>query len=326
MFIKRPNAHRKTYALIGRDGKTVDDARVAAINADLARGMSSDILEARMQAILRSYRPPKTPLSISNDKLVHEVHRKKVQRKPDIVNPDGLLQRLQRAASHLGNVSIREASEDEIYAALADIKVPAQRYEIRRGVNELLRYCKRPFLLHNPVPDRPDEIAFIRVDAFKRAAREMPDHYAAVLGALFATGCRWAELPVAQLSPEAATITRQLKSGPRLAPTKNKRSRVAPVLPPLREFVERYRRLDREARYSLCLSNHKRVYYACKQALGIRLHDLRHSYCVEWGAVGSSTAELARYIGDQESVTERHYRNYCMTSDELKRALARWSK
>lgn len=323
MFIKRPNKYRSTYSLIGKDGKTVNDPRIDAVNADLKNGTSQDLLEARMQKILESFRPPKTPISISNEKLVHELHRKKLQRKPDLAKPDMLKQRLLRAASFLGNVSVREASEDDIYTALENVKDPAQRYEIRRGVNELLRYCKRPFLLFNPVPSRPDEIEFIRITDFLNKEKEL-GKYAACLGALFATGCRWAELPVAGLSEEVAHVTRQLKPGPRLAPTKNKKSRSAPILPPLKRFVEAYRRLTREERYSLCLKNHKRVYYACKKILGIRIHDLRHSYAVEWGTVGSSTAELARYIGDQASVTERHYRNYCLTSDEVQRALKRW--
>ena len=324
MFIKKPIGGRRTYALIGNDGKTLQDPRVEAVTADLAAGVSRDLLDARMRAIRDSFKAPRTPLSISNEKLVHELHRKKLQKKPDLVDPDGLLKRLLRAAEYLGNVSVREASEEEIYSALSQIKSQARRYETRRAVNEMLKYCRRPFSLYNPVPDRPDEIAFIRITDFLERTKNMRKDYRTILGALFASGCRWSELPVAALGDGQVTVSRQLKPGPTLGPTKNKKSRAAPILPPLQRFVDEYRRMEREERYSACLSNHKRIYYACKKALGVRLHDLRHSYCVEWGAKGCSTADLAQYIGDTEEVTERHYRNYCLTSDAVTRALKRW--
>jgi integrase len=324
MFIKKPTHGRASYALVGNDGKTVSDPRIDAVNADLRAGVARDLLDARMRAIRDSFKPPRTPLSASNEKLVHELHRKKLQKKPDLANPDGLLKRLLRAAEYLGNVSVREATEEDIYAALSKIDSPARRYETRRAVNEMLKYCQRPFTLYNPVPDRPEEIAFIRIADFLTRSAKMRADYRTILGALFATGCRWAELPVAALGEGQVSVSRQLKPGPKLTRTKNKKSRTAPILPPLQKYVDEYRRLSREERYSACLSNHKRLYYACKKFLGVRLHDLRHSYCVEWGAKGCSTADLAQYIGDTEEVTERHYRNYCLTSDAIERALKRW--
>lgn len=324
MNVKRPRKDRKSYALVDANGKTIKDPRIDAINADLRAGVAIDLLEARVRAVLDSYRPKLTPILLSNEQLVLERHAKKLQRKPDLVDPDNLKYRLLRAAEALGNTPIREASEDQIYAALAHIKDPAVRFEIRRGINELLIFAGRTFKLVNPRPVRPDEIEFIRIADFKEKAQKLQKHHAAYLGALFATGCRFAELPVAKLSDREVHVKAQLKEGGALAPTKNKKSRTAPILPPLVEYVQAYRELDRNLRYAMCLTNHKRIYYACKKFLGIRIHDLRHSYAVEWGAKGCSTHEIARFVGDTEEVCERHYRNYCATPDEVARVLEKW--
>lgn len=326
MNVKRPRSDRKSYALIDAHGKTVKDPRLDAINADLRAGVAPDILEARVRALLDTYRPKRTPISLANERIVEACHEHKLAVKPDLVDPDGLKQRLHRAAEALGAISVAEADERALYRALQHIKSPSQRYEIRRGVNELLLFLKRGFKLANPVPQRPDEVVFIRAAEFIAKARDLQPHYRATLGALFATGCRWAELPVAVVADGASRVSKQLKPGNVLALTKNKKARTAPIIPGLSQYLDEYLKLDKSTRYALCLSNHKRVYYACKKVLGIRIHDLRHSYAVEWGSVGASTAEIARYIGDTESVAERHYRNYCATPDEIKRALDRWTK
>lgn len=56
VFIKRPGKGRTTYALV-KDGLTVFDPRIEAVNRDFKSGIGIEILENRMQKILATYRP-----------------------------------------------------------------------------------------------------------------------------------------------------------------------------------------------------------------------------------------------------------------------------
>lgn len=326
MFIKRPGKGRKSYSLVGDDGLTLPDPRLDAINEDLRRGVAVDVLEQRMKALLTTLKGPPKLINRSNALLVEECHTYKIARKPYLVRPSDLKRSLFRAIESVGSVSLREASEKEIIMALKHT-ARKSRFDIVRALNELLIYCKRDFTLHNPRPPRPVEIKYVRMVVLLERAGEINNpYYKAVLTALFSTGCRWGELPMAKIDGEKAVIDSQVRVGGEVGNTKNKRGRIAPILPPLRELTMEYATYPLEQKKSLRLEHYNRIYGVCKRVLGCRLHDLRHSYAVEWGAVGSSTSDIARYIGDTEEVCERYYRNYCATPDEIARALNRWSK
>lgn len=324
MFIKRPNSYRASYALIGRDGKTRFDPRIDAINRDLKAGFPIDLLESRVKAVLASFRLPQTPISMSNEALVNRCHTAKLKMKTDLADPDNLKYRLMRAAEAVGEVSILEASEDSLYNAFKGPLTASQTYELRRGINELLKFAGRPIKLYNPRPKMADEIVYIRIEDFSRLENKLKRHHAVYLGALFATGCRFAELPVAGLTQEQADVRFQLKPNNPKAPTKNKKKRIAPVLPPLNGYVEDYLKLPKELRYSMCLTNHKQLLYQCKKALGVKIHDLRHSYAVEWTLKGCTVQEVALYIGDTEEVTQLHYRPQMAVAEQISRALSKW--
>lgn len=333
MFIKRPGAHgRVTYAIVDDNGKTLKkDSRVIAINKDLKAGVAKDILEVRIMAVLRDLKPKaqKTPISVINEKAVFELHRKKVRVNPQLVDPDSLRSRMLSAAAYLGDLTLQETSEDDLYEKL-DIEEfktnHPRRFEVYRAVNEMLVYYKRGFTLYNPRPDRPDEITYIRIADFLAKTKTIDPTYAIVLGALFASGCRFGELSEAEFGPESVYVARQLRRDGRVGQTKNKQARVSPLIPPLLSFIRAYSALSREVRRNLRLKHYYRLYGACTRCLGISLHDLRHSYAVEWGAVGSRPDEIARYIGDTLAVSVKHYQNYCATPDEVALAVKRWVK
>lgn len=276
-----------------------------------------------MYVILASFRPKQPLLEQSNKQLVERCHAYKLSRKPYLAKPNDLKQSLYRAASLIGDVPIREALEEDLLLALANVPLKS-RFDVVRAINELLIYAKRPFRLPNPRPPRPDEVSFITLEALIPHLPKFPYPYDLVVASLFATGCRWGELPKAKIGETSAHISCQLDRQGTVRLTKNKKARTAPLIPPLISLTLAYRALGDEMRGTLRAKHQERVYRAVKSILGVRVHDLRHSYAVAWGSRGFSTAEIARYIGDTEEVCARHYRNYCATPDEINRAQDRW--
>jgi integrase len=326
MFIKRPNNYRATYSLIGNDGKVLHDPRVDAVNADLKAGVASDLLKARMKAILESYKAPQTKLSLVNEKLVLERHRKKLQRKPWLANPEDLKQRLLRAAAAMGETSILEATEDQIYDALDHVTESSARFEILRGIQELLKFAGRKIQLVNPRVSLNEEITYIRIADFEKRAAKLVPEYRIYLGALFATGARYGELPLLKIEEHSVVVSQQVRKTGAAARTKNKKVRRAPILPPLMQYVKEARLLGQDRLRELRLEHYYKLYGACKRVLGINIHSLRHSYCVEWASVGANEHDLAYYIGDTPEVVKSHYRNYLATDEVIERAFQLWNK
>lgn len=328
MFIKRPSLKRRSYAIVGPDGKTMSDPRIEAVNADLRAGMPRDLLEARMQQILNSLRP--TPVvryepSVSNLLLV----QKCMERKTDIVRRKDAEASLRRGAGLVGEVDLRTASLEEVEAALRPVKKKSRR-DVIRAVNELLIFAGRPFTIPNPLTHSVDDIAHIRITDFQAKAVKLAEQnqvIALTLGALFASGCRWGELPLARLTLDSVGVhvSKQYRRDGTMGPTKNKRTRISPLLPPLSAYFMKYQELSPVERKDIRLRLEKRAYLICKKVLGIRTHDLRHSYAIEWGGAGFSMSEVAKFIGDTEEATARHYLPFSATPDEVSRAVLRFS-
>lgn len=325
MYFKKPSGIRKSYAVIDDNGKTLKDPRIDAINQALRDGVARDECEARLRALIASFKP-KNVLTLShvNVRLARERYKAGMKRRPNRARPKDYERRLLRAAEAMGNVSLLEASQDEIEDALIRVQQPGTRYHVLGGVNELLAQAQRPFRLFNPPPVRIEEISFIRMNAFLSQIKQLPDQFQLVLGALFATGCRWGELPRAHITGNKADIKTQITRYGTIGPTKNKKARTAPILPPLNKFALTYAKLSPENKKHIRMNSYKQIRKACMETLGLRLHDLRHSYAVEWGAVGATLSDIAKYIGDTEEVCRRRYMNYLLEDDEIARAIARF--
>lgn len=322
-FIKRPNGQRKHYGLVGPNGKAVYDERVDAVNRDLDRGVARDILETRMREIRDSFKR-RMPLDADNLKLANACHNYKVIKKgKHLSRPEAAKGRLMQAVAAMASVSLLTATEEAILTQLATVP-ERSKYHVRGAVNELLAYAKRSLRIFNPSPARPDEIVFVRINEFQAAMKDVPPDYRDYLGALFATGCRMGELPRARLSGESAYIPAQLLRTGKTGPTKNRIKRVAPIIPPLRAYTERISQWAPEKLDMVRLENENDMRKALRGALDIKIHDLRHSYCVEHAAKGANVFELADYIGDTVEVCKRHYRPYCLQDEQVTKALLRW--
>ena len=331
MFIKRPGKGRKSYAIVDDEGRTIKDPRIDQINADRAAGLgSADLWEARLREVMRAIRParraPLYAVSRVNQQLVERRHAIKMAARPEpYADPENLRQRLMRGAGALGETSILEASQDQIILALAKVKGP-ERHDIVRAINELLKFAGRGFSIPNPRGERED-IEFIRPDQFiaLKVDLEFQD-IALMLGALFATGCRWAELPLATEKDGGVSVRKQLRRDGRPGKTKNKRERLSPILPPLLTYWQEYVKWSAHKKREMRFELYNRAYNYCKRELGIRPHDLRHSYAVDWLASGFSMSEVAKFIGDTEEACQRHYAPFTAQPDEIQRAIARYKK
>lgn len=323
MFIKRPGKDRKSFALIGLDGKTVKDPRVDEVNRDLLAGVARDILESRMQRILREYKPKPqlNTLEDANQALAKKVLNRSLLRNPDMANPRNYEHRLLAAARYMGSIIVEVASESTLLTHLRGSPTPASRFEYTARINEMLAYLgRRPLPNKRPFKGEPD---YIRVAHFVANAHRLREEHRIFLGALFATGCRIAELPEILVKDGGARvdITCQWHMKRRqLWPTKSKKHRSAPTLPGLRAYVLELHKIPKDTLRTI-VTSYRPIYSACKKALGVTPHILRHSYCVELASAGLSSHQIARYIGDTVDVVEKYYRNHLATDDELRAVL-----
>lgn len=323
-FIKRPGNGRASYALIV-DGKTVDDARVAAVNRDLAAGIPSDELDLRMRRILDEFRPRPSKLqslSGANQRLVDEIMESKLLHK-DLIRPEWARGALLRSANALGNLSIHTASKLDLLRVTKRYDGYA-RWHVARGINEMLKFIGRPERLPQPRPYR-NEIKYIRVSDFLEAIKPLPPEYRAVLGALFGIGCRWAELYCAEFDEKSAYVRQQMRPDGSIRPRKNKKPSRNPFIMPLKSLIMAYTALPESFRGKVATRGYKSVYRAFKRiAPNLTLHDLRHSYAVELRSIGVSTAKIADYLGDDVETARRHYINFCATDEEMDRVASLW--
>lgn len=320
MFIKRPGSRRKSYALVGDDGKTIPDPRIDEINKDLRAGVPKDTLELRLKAVLRSFKPQDTYLiSQSNQQLVERCHKAKLLQK-HLSDPDSLKSRLTHCAKYAGELSLLECSKEDLYEVVARVSNPSRRFEVIRGLNELLLFANRGFKLKNVRKHQSSRVSFIEVDDFKKKVLTLPVDYQILFGAYIATGCRWGELPLAEIGKKSVFIEEQLCDDGTVGITKNKKQRVSPILPPLLDYVVRYNKFSQEKKNELRLNHYYKCYALCKKVLGIRIHDLRHSYAIAWRKAGATTSQIADYIGDTEEACKKHYLKHGLTVDEIEQA------
>jgi integrase len=323
---KKPGKGRATYSIMV-DGKTWNDPRIAAINADLKAGHPPDTLEVRLRSLIATLRGKEELVpSDLNRKLVEQRHEKKLLRKPDLVDAAGLKQRLLRAAAWLGDISIREASEDELLARLHQAPKKS-RPDLIRATNELLRFAGRPTL---PMPRKDyNEPAHVTLAEFVSKLKEIKGNEKLYIASLFATGCRFSELPLAVLKNEKVVVKAAIGSRGKNRglpqPTKNKHSREAAIITPLLSYVVNFVALPYETKLALWNNPRRKMLPVVRKLYGLKLHDLRHCYAIAWGAKGVSVGKVAGWIGDGEKVTRDHYLGYFVSDDEVLQLSKLWA-
>lgn len=323
MSIKKPGGLRRTYAIVLK-GQTVKDPRIDAVNKDFLKGAPPDEVEARLKAIRESLHPKKLILSYTNYRLLEDCHTYKLKTKPHLVDAYALKRGLIRAVEAVGTLAIKEASLEQLLSSIAHVKRPGRRYHVVRALNELLRFAKRDLRLPNRQA-RHLHIDYIEIEDFMKKVDNLPEDYATYLGALFATGARWGELPVAIIQGQSVTIASQIRKSGIEGPTKNRKVRSAPIIPSLKAYVVRLNALGRARVEELRIYHEARIYKATKKHLGLSAKALRHSYAIYCAKRGEGLPDIARWIGDTEEVCRRHYSSYLPSNPELEAVAKRWA-
>lgn len=246
-----------------------------------------------------------------NDQLVYRLHAEKLKkwRKWPLVEPDKLLSRLLFAIKRLPR-SIAVMTNEEIRVHLTSLRLrPCTRFEVVRALNEVLKFIGRTGI-SNPRPARLGEVSYVPMEEFLRKCGTIREDFRIYLGALYACGARFSELPAVELDGMWARIHVQLRPDRSLGPTKNKTKRSAAILPGLQSFIMAYNALPREVQGDLCIKRYKCIYKAARRVLGANIHTLRHSYAIECFKAGRTVAEVANWIGDSEEVTKEYYIGY----------------
>lgn len=327
IFIKRPGGRHKHYSLVGPDGKTKYDERIDSVNRDLDSGTSLAVCEKRMLLIRDSFKSDEPPIVGYNKDLALALQAYKIKRKgAHFKRPESGKYRLLAAVSELGPLSLKGATEQSILNQVGHLMAPGRRYHVFGAINELLKFQGSIFRLHNPAPIPPHIVPHITVEQFISQSHLLPPAYAAYLGSLFATGCRFGELPTALLSEKSVSVAGQVLRDGRVGDTKNNSIRTAPVIPDLTKWVSILNTLGKPAIIDLRLNHEDKIRRAWKSLWNMKMHATRHSYCIAWAQAGTPSAQLAEYIGDTVEVCTRHYARYQTTNEQVERALLLWKK
>lgn len=327
-FIKRPGKVRRSYALIGPDGKTIEDKRIDKVNEDLKRGMAGDLLEERMRLVKleyqNKYKPP-VLTAFGNLELANQVQAWKLKRKPYLRDPGSSLAALIRAVEACGMLSLYTASEEQLLGVVAREPDLFKQQYLKRDLNQLLRHAKRDFTLKVVKLKRVGVVRFLSLDAFlQRLTPVKNDIDRLYMKCLFATGCRYAELPCMQLLGSGIVVQEQINRKGQFAVTKNNRQREAPVIPELLPDVKIWVEQEMQEKIRIRLERYKFIYRASKDHLKMTVHDLRHCYAVRWRQHGFTPGQIAEFIGDTEDVCREHYLRFGGDSDAVKLAVAQY--
>lgn len=326
-FIKRPGSGRKSFALVGPDGKTILDTRIARVNEDLAKGLAIDLLEERMQLILREYqgdrnRPVQT--AFGNIELANSVQAWKVSRRP-LRDPYASMAALRRAVEHVGLLSLYTVSEKELLEAVNREPDLFKREYLKRDLNQMLRFIKRDFTLKVTKLKKATVVKFLPFESFIPKAEKVNDETDRLyLRCLFATGCRYGELPCIHLLETGVVVQYQITRKGEWSVTKNGKQREAPVIPELLPDVKKWLEIEEERRIKIRLERESKMRKACQKEIGLTLHDLRHCYAIRWRQHGFTPGQIAEFIGDTEEVCREHYLRFGGDSDAVKLAVRQY--
>lgn len=251
-----------------------------------------------------------------NEEIVLTLHSAKIRefREYPLSDPDSLLSRMLFAMTRVPR-AITDISNENLKTHLMNLGMtPPTRFEVVRAINEVLKYLGRAGI-ENPRPARPSEVSYVPLPEFLAKAEDLPKDYKIYLGALYACGARFGELPCVQIHDNWVFIASQLRKT-EVAPTKNKGKRHAAILPHLKPFIMAYKAFSPEKQAILRLEHYHRIYGASRRVLGANIHTLRHSYAIECVRAGKSIEEVAKWIGDSEEVAKKHYIGYLRPNND----------
>ncbi len=266
------------------------------------------------------------------------------KRKP--VDKDTMLWDFKRAVDAIGQVSLMAATQQEIQQNLDrsfKLKPNLQRRAVDR-LNTLLKYFGRSDSLLVKEREEHSEINYLTPDEFERVAMNISNDmkpFRIMCGVAMYTGLRLGEISALNkdnIGPRAIKVFHQIDDEGIRRTTKNRKSRLAYVLPDGWRWVNEWIALSEEERQTARFKGHpsQKFRSACRRTFGTRekkgrfwgqtkidrrrdccFHDLRHSYAVTLAQKGASLTLLAQCLGDLARVAEKYYSGHMIQEEGL---------
>jgi len=302
------------------------------LNKDLKAGVLSgeQVLRQIKALVARLYAErdkdkAKLAFSDANLKVVNDYWAKVyLTRKTKLVDPYTMFCDLKRAAQAAGPLSLRVASQEELQVYL-DRTLSDDTSKHRRVVarlNSILKFLNRDFQL-DKMPEAFRDLRYLTDDQITSMLGHCKDKtFALLCRVAFGTGMRLGEIfaikPTSlRANGSCVYVDRQLDGIHKIRSTKTRKPRTAWILKPYRKDVASWAALDPDSKKPYRNGDHAaRIGRLCLKAKlpECVFHDLRHSYAVYLLGKGAPLKQVAESLGNSQSVCEKYYGGYVLTS------------
>jgi integrase len=349
-ILKKPNEDegRKTFQILKRVVKSgqkpthekFTNERLKAINSSLVAGVQSEnacLFQVReVISDLMKIERRKLPAIVHNEEnhRILQMYWDKEYSIRDLTAPEAAYDRLKRAISAVGSLSLYSASREALQKAV-NLKYKDNRQrDIVAAINQLLSFIGRGIEL-NRRAEVVEDVFYLTPEEFQKAQRFVEDPMDRLLQKVaFHSGLRTGENFA--LNPESAAgaqffsqyqIDRWLTK--RHTKRKTSKRRRIYILPGGEDAFRQWSAIPQKVKNAMRLRRHADILKeACRKAFPERedkhivFHDLRHSYAIYLVSRGVNLTQVAQCLNNSYAVCERYYSGFVL-KDETVDSIAR---
>lgn len=317
---------RSTFALLV-NGKTVPNADIARVNAELKAGtLSLDEAEERARRIVTGLRPTRSYLK-ENESILEaylEMWGAQKKRPRSDKTKQSLPGRFRAAVLALGKLPLYTATAEQIDVKLMEGRPAPSRYnEYVARLRTLLKFIGRDIKLEtwHIRPDLPKHITEATLQAADWRGDAALSLYAQLL---FYSGLRAGEAFGLQegdlVAQNVLRVTRQLTEHLKLEIPKWGSARSVFIADPGEAAFHEWIKLPL---YEL---RNRKWGAELKKVLGVDSYGLRHSYAIWCLGLGFPPADIWRSMGTSQQVFFKHYGGLVHTDSTIDAMVARYRK
>ncbi len=340
-FIKRPQAGRKSFAVIGftvENGKrsyyTVKDERVTAVNRAVKLGaLSAEDAARQCQEVVDDlYRKQGSQSQairrsglLKDNERVFDKFWEEVYGGREIVDRVSMKADYIRALKVLGTTSIISASKTELAKAIRkNVSNTAQHRRVANRLNTILKFLGRDVTIEKP----EEEVKVIRHLTLPELrlllSTEEDKDYRALYATLFSTGMRIGEAMAMSLDHfhgESVFVGSQITvSGKRKLPKRGKTGHVL-FLPEFEGEVKAWCGIAGKTAFRQNLNRRLKGLYRKTwpkdKAKCISVHSFRHSHAIHYLSLGVPLEFIARNLRNRIEVCQKYYAGYAHSSSTM---------
>jgi integrase len=342
-ILKKPGSGRRTFQVLRRVLKrgekpkheTVANERLDAINASLLNELQDaqtcEIQVRELMADLQKIERQRLPTIVHNEEnqRVLQQYWDKEYSDRGLTNPDAAYNRLVRAVSAVGSLSLFSASQSDLQKAV-NKKYPDNRQrDVVAATNQLLKFIGRGIELKRR-PEVVEDPHYLTTEELAAAQKHVEDPLDRLFQRVaFGTGLRAGE--VFALTPESvmgAQFFTQHQIDRHLQRRHNKRKlskrRAVYVLPGFEGDVREWVGIPLKTRLKMRNKRHAAILTAaCVKAFPdlpekhVVFHDLRHSYAIYLVSRGVSLSQVAQCLNNSVVVCERYYSGFVLKDETI---------